>query len=89
MTSMGSALNANGSHFPYRRNKITSGFVIPFHNRSGSRWIYRHFTGLRVAHRAGIHPYVRKITSSRLNILTASASAAAAYNAVEPKMTEM
>jgi hypothetical protein len=33
--------------------------------------------------------YVRKITPSRLNIATASARAAAAYSAVDPKITAM
>ena len=33
------------------------------------------------------HFYVRKITSSRLNIFTASASAIAAYTHDEPKMS--
>ena len=43
----------------------------------------------RAAFRTEFTYYVRKMTPSRLNIATASARAAAAYTAVEPKITKM
>ena len=51
--------------------------------------IYRAFTESPPAFGEWAPNYVRKITSSRLNIITESESATAAYSAVEPKITAM